>query len=94
MATKEKEHFNYQGMTKLAALKKLINFGLCDSLKEAFPDFNISLIDTMSYNFRSIFHGMWITEFASGDGFFYTKLTQYKDRFHTGFFVFKNNSSS
>ena len=67
MATKEKEHFNYQGMTKLAALKKLINFGLCDSLKEAFPDFNISLIDTMSYNFRSILHGMWITEFASGD---------------------------
>lgn len=50
MATKE--HFNYQGMTKLAALKILTNLGLSDSLKEAFPDFNISLIDTMSYNFR------------------------------------------
>lgn len=44
----EKEHFNYQGCfakTKLATLKNLINFGLSDSLKEAFPDFNIYLID-------------------------------------------------
>ena len=41
-----KEHFNYQGMTKLAALKNLTNLGLSDSLKEAFSDFNISLIDT------------------------------------------------
>jgi hypothetical protein len=46
MATKE--HFNYQGMTKLAALKNLTNLGLSYRLKEAFPDFNISLIDTMS----------------------------------------------
>jgi hypothetical protein len=53
-----KEHFNYQGMKKLATLKNLINFGLSDSMKEAFPDFNISLIDTMSYNFRGIPHGM------------------------------------
>uniref|UniRef100_UPI002A83693A LAGLIDADG endonuclease n=1 Tax=Pappia fissilis TaxID=1040649 RepID=UPI002A83693A len=82
MATKE--HFNYQGMTKLATLKNLTNFGLSDSLKEAFPDFNISLIDTMSYNFRGIPHGMWVAGFASGDGSFYTKLTQYKDTFHTG----------
>jgi hypothetical protein len=56
MATKE--HFNYLGMTKLATLKELINFGLSDSLKKAFPDFNISLIDTMSYEFRGIPHGM------------------------------------
>ena len=53
-----KEHFNYQGMTKLATLKNLINFGLSDSLKEAFPDLDISLIDTISYNFRGIPHGM------------------------------------
>ena len=32
-----KKHFNYQGMTKLATLKNLINLGLSDSLKEAFP---------------------------------------------------------
>jgi LAGLIDADG endonuclease/Cytochrome C oxidase subunit II, periplasmic domain len=82
MATKE--HFNYQGMTKLAALKNLTNLGLSDSLKEAFPDFNISLIDTMSDNFKGIPHGMWVAGFASGDGSFYTKLTQYKDTFHTG----------
>ena len=82
MATKE--HFNYQGMTKLATLKNLTNFGLSDSLKEAFPDFNISLIDTMSYNFRGIPHGMFVAGFASGDGSFYTKLTQYKDTFHSG----------
>jgi len=82
MATKE--HFNYQGMTKWAALKNLTNFGLSYSLKEAFPDFNISLIDTMSYNFRGIPHGMWVAGFASGDGSFYTNLTQYKDTFYTG----------
>jgi LAGLIDADG DNA endonuclease family protein len=82
MATKE--HFNYQGMTKWAALKNLTNFGLSDSLKEAFPEFNISLIDTMSYNFRGIPHGMWLAGFASGDGSFYTNLTQYKDTIYTG----------
>ena len=82
MATKE--HFNYQGMTKLATLKNLTNFGLSVSLKEAFPDFNISLIDTKSYNFMGIPHGMWVAGFASGDGSFYTKLTQYKDTCHTG----------
>ena len=38
----------------------------------------------MSYNFRGIPHGMWVAGFASGDGSFYTKLTQYKDTFHTG----------
>ena len=71
MATKE--HFNSQGMTKLATLKNLINYGLSDSLKEAFPDFNISLIDTMCYNFRGIplpTGGMWVAGFASGDGSF------------------------
>jgi len=67
-----------------ATLKNLTNFGLSDSLKEALPDFNISLIDTMSYNFKGISHGMWVAGFASGDGSFFTKLTQYKDTFHTG----------
>ena len=74
-----------------ATLKNLTNFGLSDSLKKthkkkkkALPDFNISLIDTMSYNFKGIPHGMWVAGFASGDGSFFTKLTQYKDTFHTG----------
>jgi hypothetical protein len=59
-----KEHFHFQGMTKLATLKNFINFGLSDSLKEAFPDLDLSLIDqppkgrSRSYNFRSIPHGM------------------------------------
>ena len=79
-----KEHFNYQGMTKLATLKNLINFGLSDSLKESFPDINTSLIDTMSYNFRGIPNGMWVAGFTSGDGSFFTKFTQYQDTFHTG----------
>lgn len=80
-----KEHFNYQGMTKLATLKNLTNFGLSDSLKKAFPDFNISLIDTsVTEYYRGIHNGMWVAGFASGDGSFYTKLTQYKDTFHTG----------
>lgn len=82
----EKEHFNYQGCfakTKLATLKNLINFGLSDSLKEAFPDFNIYLIDQRTHssdNFRDIPHGMWvagyISDIVSGDGSFFTKLTQ------------------
>jgi len=38
----------------------------------------------MSYNFKGIPHGMWVAGFASGDGSFFTKLTQYKDTFHTG----------
>ena len=47
-------------------------------------DFNISLIETISYNFREIPHGMWVAGFVNGDGSFYTKLTQYGDTFHTG----------
>lgn len=82
MATKE--HFNYLGMTKLATLKNWTNYGLSDSLKQAFPDLNISLIDTMSYKFRGIPHEMWVAGFSSGDGSFYTKMTEYKDTFHTG----------
>ena len=38
----------------------------------------------MSDKFRGIPHGIWVAGFASGDGSFYTKLTQYKDTFHTG----------
>jgi len=38
----------------------------------------------MSYNFRGIPHGMWVAGFASGDGSFYTNLTQYKDTIYTG----------
>lgn len=53
-----KEHFNYLGMTKLATLKNLTNYGLSYNLKEAFPDFNISLIDTISWKFRGIPNGM------------------------------------
>ena len=82
MATKE--HFNYQGMIKLATLKNLVNYGLSDSLKEAFPDLNVSLIDIINYNFKNIPHEMWIAGFVSGDGSFYTKMTQYKETFHTG----------
>jgi heme/copper-type cytochrome/quinol oxidase subunit 2 len=98
----KKEHFNYQGITKLATLKSLINYGLSDSLKEAFPDYNL-LIDTntplglldedlakgvintlITYKFKGIPHGMWVAGFASGDGSFYTKMTQSKNTFYTG----------
>jgi hypothetical protein len=82
MATKE--HFNYLGMTKLATLKNLINYGLSDSLKQAFPDLNISLIDIMIYKFKGIPHEMWVAGFTSGDGSFYTKMISYKDTFYTG----------
>jgi uncharacterized protein YfkK (UPF0435 family) len=81
---KSKDHFNYQGMTKIAKLKNLINFGLSDSLKEAFPDFNISLIDEIYYNFRGIPHEMWLAGFVSGDGSFFIKMTQFKNTFYTG----------
>lgn len=81
---KAKEHFNYLGMKKLATLKNLTNYGLSDSLKEAFPDFNTYLIETIYWKFRGIPHGMWVAGFTSGDGSFYSKLTQYKDTFHTG----------
>jgi hypothetical protein len=31
--------------------------------------------------FRAIPHGMWVAGFASGDGYFYTKLTNIKIHF-------------
>ena len=53
-----KEHFNYLGMTKLATLKNLTNYGLSDNLKKTFPDINNYLINKISYNFGSIPHEM------------------------------------
>ena len=79
-----KEHFNYKGMTKLATLKNLTNYGLSDNLKKTFPDINNYLINKISYNFGSIPHEMWVAGFTSGDGSFYTKMTKYKNTFHTG----------
>jgi len=82
MATKE--HFNSLGLSKLATLKNLANYGLSESLKQIFPNLDVSLIDTVSYNFMGIPHEMWVAGFTSGDGSFYTKMTEYKDTFHTG----------
>lgn len=82
MATKE--HFNFQGLTKLVTLKSLFNYGLSDNLKNVFTDLNSSLIDIVSYKFKGIPHGMWVAGFTSGDGFFYTKMTEDKGKFYTG----------
>jgi hypothetical protein len=56
MATKE--HFNSLGLSKLATLKNLANYGLSESLKQIFPNLDVSLIDTVSYNFMGIPHEM------------------------------------
>jgi LAGLIDADG endonuclease/Cytochrome C oxidase subunit II, periplasmic domain len=79
-----KEHFNYQGMIKLATLKSLMNYGLSDDLKKVFPELKTSLIDYKFYSFKGIPHGMWVAGFTSGDGSFYTKMTPYKNTFYTG----------
>ena len=65
---KQREHLTEKGLLKLIGLKSSLNWGLSDSLKEAFP--NVTLVNRPDYKFYSIPDPYWVAGFTSGDGSF------------------------
>lgn len=69
---KQKEHLTEKGLLNLISLKSSLNWGLSDSLKEAFP--NVTFVDRPEYKFNGIPNPYWIAGFTSGDGSFHLNI--------------------
>jgi hypothetical protein len=61
---KEKKHLTSEGMLSLVALRSSLNWGLSDSLKEAFQ--NIGSVNRPNYVFKGISDPNWLAGFSSG----------------------------
>src|SRR5204863_6691043 len=61
---KEKKHLTSEGMLSLVALRSSLNWGLSDSLKEAFQ--NIGSVNRPNYVFKGISDPNWLAGFFSG----------------------------
>ncbi len=69
---KQREHLTEKGLLSLIGLKSSLNWGLSDSLKEAFP--NVTFVDRPEYKFNGIPDPYWVAGFTSGDGSFHLNL--------------------
>nr|YP_009710800.1 LAGLIDADG homing endonuclease [Macrolepiota fuliginosa]QFZ98749.1 LAGLIDADG homing endonuclease [Macrolepiota fuliginosa] len=69
---KQREHLTEKGLLKLIGLKSSLNWGLSDSLKEAFP--NVTLVSRPEYKFNGIPDPFWVAGFTSGDGSFHLNI--------------------
>jgi len=70
---KDGKHLTSQGLLSLVALKSSLNWGLSDSLIEAFPD--IVTVDRPDFVFKGISDPNWVAGFTSGDGSFQIIIT-------------------
>jgi len=68
-----KEHLTIEGLKKLVATKALINRGLPDQLKQAFPNLESFDIERCEVN-KEITDPNWISGFASGEGSFMVRV--------------------
>lgn len=62
------EHLTKEGLLKIVGIKASLNFGLSDTLKEAFPD--IKLTPKKIIEFSKIKDINWLVGFAEGEGCF------------------------
>ena len=71
---KQREHLTEKGLLNLIGLKSSLNWGLSDSLKEAFP--NVTLVNRPEYKFAcgGIPDPFWVAGFTSGDGSFHLNI--------------------
>ena len=69
---KQREHLTEKGLLNLIGLKSSLNWGLSDSLKEAFP--NVALVSRPEYKFNFIPDPFWVAGFTSGDGSFHLNI--------------------
>nr|YP_010183864.1 hypothetical protein LI437_mgp05 [Coccidioides posadasii]QVG61987.1 hypothetical protein [Coccidioides posadasii] len=69
---KSKEHLTQEGLQKIIDLKVLLNLGLSDKLKEAFPNTNYMMRSKI--NFKEIPDPNWLSGFSEGEGCFYISI--------------------
>jgi hypothetical protein len=69
---KQREHLTEKGFFKLIGLKSSLNWGLSDSLKEAFP--HVPVIIRPEYKINGIPDSFWVAGFISGDGSFHLNI--------------------
>ena len=69
---KQREHLTEKGLLKLIGLKRSLNWGLSESLKEAFP--NVAFVSRPEFKFNGIPDPFWVTGFTSGDGSFHLNI--------------------
>lgn len=68
----QREHLTEKGLLKLIGLKSSLNWGLSDSLKDAFP--NIPFVSRPEYKFNGIPDPFWVAGFTSGEGSFHLNI--------------------
>jgi hypothetical protein len=69
---KTKGHLTEKGLLEIVGLKSVLNLGLSDKLKTAFPNF--VPVSRPSFKFKGIPNPFWLAGFISGDGSFYFSI--------------------
>jgi len=69
---KSKEHLEIEGLNKIVNIKAIINKGLSDYLKAAFP--NTIPVQRLQISNKKISDPYWLAGFTSGEGCFYVKI--------------------
>lgn len=70
-----KEHLTVKGLISLVEIKSLINKGLSDQLKEAFPNLGSNNIKRCEV-IKDIISPSWVSGFTSGEGCFKVRITK------------------
>jgi hypothetical protein len=70
-----KEHLTIKGLISLVEIKSLINKGLSDQLKEAFPNLGSNNIERCEV-IKDIISPSWVSGFTSGEGSFKVRITK------------------
>ena len=69
---KNKEHLTLDGLKKILAIKSVLNLGLSDELKSAFPD--IVAVPRPTVQPPKVFNSQWLAGLVSGDGCFFVSI--------------------
>lgn len=69
---KDKSHLTADGLTKIVSIKAAMNKGLCDNLRESFP--NITPVERPVVHLSTIPDPHWLAGFAEGDGCVYVAI--------------------
>ncbi len=70
-----KEHLTIKGLISLVEIKSLINKGLSDQLKEAFPNLGSNNIQRCEVT-KDIISPSWVSGFTSGEGCFKVRISK------------------
>jgi hypothetical protein len=73
---KQGGHLTEKGLLEIISLKNILNLGLSENLKSAFP--NIEIKDRPKHIFKGIPDPNWISGFTSGEGSFHIVIRKPK----------------